>query len=45
MSIMNDFFVAPFDIKVKMLKELANDTDDALWQSEQFLRIKEKSKE
>ena len=40
---MGKFMQAPFEMKVNMLKELSNDTDDALWQSEAFLRIQERS--
>lgn len=43
LEIMGKFMQAPFEMKVSMLKELSNDTDDALWQSEAFLRIQERS--
>jgi len=44
MALLNKFFVAPYELKVKMLQELTNaPPDDALWGSEEFLRIKERA--
>lgn len=38
-SMMGKFMQSDFEDKVFMLQELSNDTDDALWRSDEFLRI------
>ena len=38
-SVMEKFMQSNFEDKVFMLQELSNDTDDALWRSDEFLRI------